>query len=199
MRRSSKAILTLALVSSVAVLALPPVSAEAQRNRTAKLPSVEIHLEVLGSLRQSVANRYYNQPYLAQPGIAPAPGSFANEVARQIPQTNRQVIAQPLPGSAAARVASVNRPRGEVIMQPLPSKTRVAKVEPSEEHIIMQEIPMDEEPQFPIASDEEMGEFEIAAPAPLETIEEPKEPESVFDKIAGFFSGDKEEKVVHPI
>lgn len=200
MRRTSKKILTLALVSSVATLALIPVNADAQRNRTAKLPSVEIHLEVLGSLRQSVANRYMNQPYIAQPVVTPSPGSFAGVVAQQVPPSNRQVIAQPLPRSSsvvASRVASVNTPRGEVIMQPLPGKHKIAKVEPSEEHIIMQEIPI-ENPEFPNTTEAEIGEIEVAAP--LEIPSEPKQEKSIFDKVADFFSGEKaEEPIEHPM
>ena len=204
MRRTSKIFLTMALVSSVATIALTPVNADAQRSRTVKLPSVEIHLEVLGSLRSSIANRYDSQQYIAQPSIAqpviaPSIGSFASEVARQVPTANHQVVAQPLPNASRARVASVTQPRGEVIMQPLPGKnTRIATVEPTEEHIIMQEMPLSSQ-EFPIASG--LQEVPVVSPviSPVEIAEKTSEPKSIFDKVAGFFTGEEKEAVSHPL
>ena len=194
MGRTIKKITTLALVSSVASLALIPVDADAQRSRKASLPSVEVHLEVLGSLRQSIANRARNQTYAAQPSVAPvSSGSFASEVAQQIPAGNRQVVQQPLPSRAKTRVASAAVPRGKVIMQQLPSK-RIASVEPTEEHIIMQEMPLGES-AFPVAS----GLDTMPALEPI-AVAEVQEKKSILDKVSGWFSSDDEpQELTHPM
>lgn len=201
MYRNSRVILTLFLASSVASLAFAPQESEAQqRAQRGKLPSVELHFEVLGSLRQSIANRSVRQqaPVMqarSRP-VAPASGGFANVVSQSIPNTtNRQVIVQKQkPVRQVARAAA----KKEVVMQPLPAKTRIARVEPSEEQIIMQPMPVERQAQFPIASQAE-GEEPSAMAGMLNEMQsgnpvvaQQQESKGIFDKIAGFFGGDDE-------
>ncbi|MDG1286554.1 MAG: hypothetical protein P8P30_03195 [Rickettsiales bacterium] len=192
MRRNSKKLITLALVSSVAAMALMPAASEAQRNRRVNLPSVEIHLEVLNSLQRSQVNRQMARQQAPQavraiPMPAYTSDNFASEVVRTIPAARSAArserVVQPLP-RARARVASANT---QVVMQPLPRRERV-KVEPSEEQIIMQPLPQSAS-KFAIADSLE------SEAAPVEVLAENEvESASFIDQVAGLFSGDDSKK-----
>ncbi|GEM_PF-7045032 len=199
MRRNSKNLITLALVSSVAAMALMPANSEAQRNRRAQLPSVEIHLEVLNSLQRTRANRQMVRQQAAPSTIRAVPepaytgDSFASEVARNIPSAVRapvrnERIVQQLPKNAARPIVAA-RSDSQVVIQKLPSRNAV-RVEPSEEQIVMQPIPQSAK-EFAIAGSEEM---EVTA-SPVVTVPDVKEKKSssFFGQIADFFTGDKAE------
>ena len=200
MRPHSKISISLALVSAVATVALTSFDAEAQRNRRPNLPSVEIHLEVLSSLRQTQENRRmagYNTPSRGRVAVPSSPvstgDSFASHVSREISSgratptvrapMKSKVIMQPLPRTASSSTS------GEVIMQPLPKRVAAE----STEEIIMQPVPSSEM-AFPIAdvpiTEESTTAGIIAAEAMAEAVEE--EP-GFFDRLAGIFSSDEKE------
>ncbi len=102
MRQTSRKILNLALVSSVAAIALMTVNASAQTANSQSMPSVEIHLEVLNSLSQTVSargpvieNRYpVKSSDMSSNRMAAPP---IERRAAQLPMQS-QVIMQQLPG-----------------------------------------------------------------------------------------------------
>ena len=204
MRRYSRSFVTLALVSSVAVLSLTAYNAQAQNYRRAprsNTPSVEIHLEVLNSLRQEMTDRQfrrevapnYRQEVIRQDeGIIDVPSrpydageSFASRVAQELPSASRrraplhsEVIMQPLPKKRSH--ASVAVPANdEVIMQPLPQRQAVAE----------RNFPIVEsDAQHPLLAQDETSEVY----AELQTQPQEAQPASLLDKITNIFSDDEE-------
>lgn len=225
MRHYPKSLLALALVSSVATLAFSSSQAQAQLGRgRPNLPSVEIHLEVLNSLRQSVqqAPRGYAaapMPSVSMPAAIPSRGgevitvppapnvssgsSYAGEIARQIPSvSDREMMAANMPRHETIvqplrhRTASGN----EIIMQPLPGKN-VIKVEPSEEEIVMQPLPPEAEGgEIVLSAKEPAQEVVVESPesVAVAAVEEKEESGSFLDTVTGWFSGD-EEKPAAPV
>jgi outer membrane protein OmpA-like peptidoglycan-associated protein len=206
----------IALLSSVAMIAISSAHAQQRRGSAVKLPSVEIHLEVLNSLRESVEAKYVGVENTGRP----KPRIIERHVGAshtRVPVSPAGKIARVMP-LERHKVAGASRLRGEVIMQPLPGVNQVAPkmataeaVEPTEETIIVQPMPKSQQ-EFPrvLADVEKRAQEEHPLllmeeeQAPLEKqrlasvpmmIEEPvqeEEPESSFiDDISNFFSGEE--------